>query len=680
MKNEKDICLVVGAGISHPPPSCLPLFKEIRKNLLNAIEFKLSDEKLVERIAPEVLLSYLSYDNIDVNKILYNFLNRGEPNALHKVIAFLILEKNIKVWTPNVDELIEKCANNNIVRFIGKKIQDRQQICLTSANLYKLHGTISKPESMIFKINEVLEYMDDELREHMIRTFMGKDILVAGYAGADPDLRPALHEAFKKARKVIWFDFEPQINEIRRSYFGLSNLELIACKSGETPSILLYNELINRFPCVKESINEADVIELHKKCRRNYDNKLPKIHSSLLKGMIYEKLTMYNDALKSYANIDYLHPKRAIKQIWKYHTISFYQGRSKKIRKIISFMANIYLRTNIRWLLWFAYREAAINDLEGKFQKSLKLSCKMYDNVKTATYAVMVAAAARKAGKYDLAISHAREAIELAQEKNKECSENVESAPKDLVLPRAYYELAYSLRLGGTYREAIEAIKEGELFTNIGGPRWDAWHKCQEGCILTQAEKSVDKALDCLKDSRLTFNQLGDLRRVAIVDVNICTAYRKFGDIDKAKKSLAKAKNYWNNQAYKLILEIEAIKFEEAELFRIEGKSQESIILYKELIKSIFPVHRILGNLGLSTIDSLGKRRLNYALQAYCASHRIGFNFGVAHALFSLWRLFQIADWETIKEEISKLEIFDYEIKKNSFIIGKTKHGIFFPS
>lgn len=198
------------------------MFRPIRDAVVKALD--LDDEPEVakrleqpDRLAPEVLLRVLYRVEVDATGELTRILTRGSPNAVHALAAHVLNNGGV-VWTPNVDELIERAA--------GWKIGDERIVALPDENavpsdaqrLVKFHGTVSLG-NLAFRSDQVMRRLAAPWAELMRRQLHDRDVLVYGYAGADSDVRRALDEALSRARSVTWVVWDAgEEDRIRRWY------------------------------------------------------------------------------------------------------------------------------------------------------------------------------------------------------------------------------------------------------------------------------------------------------------------------------------------------------------------------------------------------------------------------------------------------------------------------------
>jgi len=223
-----EITFLVGAGISYPKPSNLPLAGQVISALLtvfyerssilqelykNEIDFC----NTLNTLRFESLLQILQ-ENVEITPIL-NLLRNGEPNFYHFFLVECMKFNNF-VITTNFDQLIEKafqgrslkvCSTDSEFRKVAKQINSGKNFNF----LFKIHGSIDRPLSIKATLNQVgssgIGFANEkgkaEVFDHLVEE---KELLILGYSGSDDfDIIPRLQ--YVKSDKIIyWLDYDPK--------------------------------------------------------------------------------------------------------------------------------------------------------------------------------------------------------------------------------------------------------------------------------------------------------------------------------------------------------------------------------------------------------------------------------------------------------------------------------------
>lgn len=206
--------LFLGAGISLPLPAGGPLFLEVRDACAKRAGVDprhwTSDASgrdrrfdLLDHVVPEVFLKVLDDAGFDLREALARAVNgdgtRG-PNAVHELAASVAAAGGA-VWTVNWDTRIEE-VDPGLVPAVypidGAPSDDTRY--------GKLHGSAERPETLIYSAAQIVRPIEQGWADALVDSCRGRVLCVAGYAGADVDVYPALSEALAVSRVVYWFE------------------------------------------------------------------------------------------------------------------------------------------------------------------------------------------------------------------------------------------------------------------------------------------------------------------------------------------------------------------------------------------------------------------------------------------------------------------------------------------
>ncbi|MEA2491171.1 MAG: hypothetical protein QOH21_2963 [Acidobacteriota bacterium] len=196
----------VGAGVSAPPPSSLPLAAGLVASLIAPVlqpltlpsGLALSVVKALVRLRPEVITDVLlEHLGIDAARPLLHIL-RGQPNVWHGLLA-AALDSGCCVITTNFDTLIEDAgdaigARSRII--IGSAVEEA---VTAKSILFKIHGSIggdgdaealSSVALAVRQVGRGLSLRQTRLLHTLIEH---RPLIVLGYSGRDEfDILPAL--------------------------------------------------------------------------------------------------------------------------------------------------------------------------------------------------------------------------------------------------------------------------------------------------------------------------------------------------------------------------------------------------------------------------------------------------------------------------------------------------------
>lgn len=183
IRNNKAV-LLVGAGVSMPPPSELPsgirLKEIILENLfdhkpLSTYYKKIAGTEKYKNIIPEVLFSNLFFIIREKTFIPFQVLRLSVPNYIHQSISFLVSTFNVSVFTTNFDLLL----NGNI----GE-----------GDNIFHLHGDLNNPETMTILLSQIGQRAKPLNHKEFKRISKQKNLYVFGYSGNDKDITDLIND------------------------------------------------------------------------------------------------------------------------------------------------------------------------------------------------------------------------------------------------------------------------------------------------------------------------------------------------------------------------------------------------------------------------------------------------------------------------------------------------------
>lgn len=198
--------ILFGAGLSRDPPCNGPIWAEMPRALVSAALDAMEGEgwTCVERlredrpvlagmdVRPELFWRYM-LDELGspmVQRAL-QAAGRGVPNANHRNLAELLANGCCRfAVTTNFDEHLEALLPPHVAQLIA---DDNATDAGDAPALLKLHGSLSRPDSIAHTLEQYDRLADRNLRL-LSEALGGAPLLILGYSGNDSDVLPALRE------------------------------------------------------------------------------------------------------------------------------------------------------------------------------------------------------------------------------------------------------------------------------------------------------------------------------------------------------------------------------------------------------------------------------------------------------------------------------------------------------
>ena len=250
---KRKITLLAGAGVSIPPPSCLPSGGAFMSGLIRTIAPpELVDELLAfcnpERSDRNTGGDFLRFEGLlqlvqatvdpalEVLDLLDVAAHR-QPNRNHYFLAALIRDGHT-VLTTNFDSLIESAAADARVGIVCSPVIDSQDFdeCarkMPVCPLFKLHGSLKRwTEQGLHEARESIRAtldaigqagvdmkFDPRKREVLRAALTGSPLVVLGYSGYDDfDIVPTL-ASMHSTQKLIWINHTSKPGDFRQVKF-----------------------------------------------------------------------------------------------------------------------------------------------------------------------------------------------------------------------------------------------------------------------------------------------------------------------------------------------------------------------------------------------------------------------------------------------------------------------------
>jgi hypothetical protein len=267
MAFRSGITFLVGSGISVPPPSLLPDFERLSRDVLRTLLKPLLEtdrvpldccERLAKVLRPEVIYQVAMEELTNGQTVLQSLaiLNTGQPNNYHFFLAEALKRGNC-VFTTNADCMIEKACE-----ILGISIQicstfppnDMPPHCMdfhsainmldagqpVKSCLFKLHGTIedniTDPYRTIqFAIRQVGRGLYDAATRTLTHFLKESPFCVLGYSCRDDFSVFPVIQSVSTDQPIFWFSYTTHNESISRASNLRGELDTEERKSLSTP-------------------------------------------------------------------------------------------------------------------------------------------------------------------------------------------------------------------------------------------------------------------------------------------------------------------------------------------------------------------------------------------------------------------------------------------------------------
>lgn len=616
--------LFFGAGASVAWPAELPLFAAIRDALAQRLGLD-RDSKLLHAMAPEVLLDQLQRAEVPVQTVLREILSGGQPNALHNAAVYLLAAGG-SVWTTNLDDLIERAAEQQGVK-IHLVLPGQHLPCSCQrGHLYKPHGTIRSGQ-MALGSDQLFRPLAPDWEDAMRRGFRGQQVAVVGYAGFDLDLRGALDQALSEAADIHWFAIAGAVSGRDRlpltAKAGSLNVHL-ASASDPRP-----DRLFIAWAKQQRLVEQSDESLAWLDRMPDQTLRLPEFKvGHVARGSALDLVGDLAGARRSF-RLALLNPsetRRAARGLLSLGLVHGAVWRGPLLGLLAAVTEDTPLgrrRSLWRWRLrglGFVYQpiqtvaaaEAALRRFPDDPQFGLELG---------------------SAAKLTSDLTRARQVLEdtRADEAHRPSADSRARRAGALV-----YNLSFVCRWQGELDRA-EAYAD-ELAAGLGGLAgltWATWGQT-ELANLAILRGQFAEGLRLLEEVEERFALLGNQDGLIDTDCFRLPALRMVGLDVEAQEAAANARRRFEQRLPRSLFRHQAIAFEEGELARAAGDMKLAESSYRELVDSPRVVHSVLGLLGIGECQRARGVDPEAARRALEMSQAGTFPFGVIHAAITI--------------------------------------------
>lgn len=299
--------LLVGAGISVPFPTCLPLTLEITKSIMELDwfygdeKFPIEDEALINKIASKVRLEHLlsvfhEWKGHDPGKLIAQF-GDAAPNFYHKKIAELAAQGMLKrIFTTNFDLCIKKALDEKGIQY--QQLTDQEDYANLDENklhVIKLHGTVMRTDSgyttkgLIATLESFFKGMPNWRAMHFKSSIDMYGLVCLGYSGNDAfDITPIVRE--NPDQRIVWlFRKQPDLKRYREA---IHTLEISKSRQ------IVVSDVTTFFGESREMKHSTTIFKFKPAFRLS-----DRFHPSVFLGKALEAAGEYQEAINYYAKV-----------------------------------------------------------------------------------------------------------------------------------------------------------------------------------------------------------------------------------------------------------------------------------------------------------------------------------------------------------------------------------------
>jgi len=180
------LVVFAGAGVSVDPPSSLPDFNELAKQIASGTNEERASDEPIDRF-----LGRLKARGVDVHRRTYEILNKKEskPNLIHSTLLSLFPSKDVaKLVTTNFDTHFTAAAEALFKSSIQASYAPALPLGYRFSGIVYLHGCINNPyeDLVLTDIDFGRAYLTDGWATRFLQQMFGEfTVLFVGYSHSD---------------------------------------------------------------------------------------------------------------------------------------------------------------------------------------------------------------------------------------------------------------------------------------------------------------------------------------------------------------------------------------------------------------------------------------------------------------------------------------------------------------
>ena len=260
-----DLVLFVGAGAS--AGAGLPIWKKLLGDLAEEIELsatarqELGDLSLLDQA--EVIAGRLRADERVLGDVVAGYFSASDYSLTHALLASLPVQE---IVTTNYDTLLELAAES-----VGRPLRVLPDEPLGSVSrwLLKLHGTVTKPESIVLTREDYLRYSDQRqaLAGIVHALLITKHMLFVGFGLDDDnfhrivdDVRKAMRPPGSTTSEPFGTAMLPSATDLQRELW-MKDLSCINIEPINTPEAFRKQEIALDYLLAKSSFSTGHLLD-----------------------------------------------------------------------------------------------------------------------------------------------------------------------------------------------------------------------------------------------------------------------------------------------------------------------------------------------------------------------------------------------------------------------------------
>lgn len=317
-ENNASLFLGAGASLFYDFPN----WTNLLKGLAEEIDLEIDKEKYNLPQLAQFIQNEKGRNEL-INHIYSTFNKRyGAFSELHQIIAHLPI-KNI--WTTNYDRSIERAIqkySNNDTSSIASDVHLTRNTSKKTINIYKMHGDIEFPESLVISKDDYDSYMrtHKDILTVLAGQMLEKTFLFIGYGFGDPDFNSLLADIryctdprtnSPKTHYAIFLKQTDEYDIIKQNYF-INDLHRYGINVCLVDGYKEIDNILNEIK-IRYTMNQIFISGSIKRPTENWDNnKIRTFIGELTKELLINEFkitTGFGEEVGSYvisAAIEYL--------------------------------------------------------------------------------------------------------------------------------------------------------------------------------------------------------------------------------------------------------------------------------------------------------------------------------------------------------------------------------------
>jgi len=198
---QERIAVFFGAGVSLPSglPTWQGLLTELQQQLVDQGKMNTWDMADMQELGvlDQATLIEMEMGGAALKTACADIVNKGFFTPAHSLLGAL----RVSAITTNYDSLFEKAQIDSVMRLPwDAPLLGNAEVADASKKLLKLHGCVTRPQSIVLTRQDYLRYGDEReaLRGLVSRSLLEKELLIVGFSMTDDNM----HNVIDRCRKV----------------------------------------------------------------------------------------------------------------------------------------------------------------------------------------------------------------------------------------------------------------------------------------------------------------------------------------------------------------------------------------------------------------------------------------------------------------------------------------------